>query len=271
MDGPLVSVILPTRNSEGTIGVCLRSIVEQTYRNIEVIVVDNYSTDGTREVAAAYGARVFMKGPERTAQRNYGAQNALGEYLLFVDADFDLCPLVVEECVARCGGTRGQALVIPERAVGQGFWARCKALEKECYIGDDTIEAARFFDRASFWGVSGYDECLVMAEDWDLHLRVQASGARIGRVDAVIHHHEGRARLSDTVRKKFYYGRTLHLYLNKHRDMARRQLVLLRPAFARNARRLARDPLHAAGMMFMKACEFGAGGAGYAYGRWRRC
>ena len=47
---PLVSVIIPTKNSAEFIGKCLRSIVKQSYKNIEIIVVDNYSTDKTREI-----------------------------------------------------------------------------------------------------------------------------------------------------------------------------------------------------------------------------
>jgi glycosyltransferase involved in cell wall biosynthesis len=61
-DKPLVSVIIPTKNSESTIDYCLRSIRGQTYTNIEVIVVDNYSRDKTEEVAQKYG-KVLSKGP----------------------------------------------------------------------------------------------------------------------------------------------------------------------------------------------------------------
>jgi len=51
MNKPLVSVIIPTFNSGGTLGKCLRSIRNQTYGNVEIIVVDKFSTDKTKEIA----------------------------------------------------------------------------------------------------------------------------------------------------------------------------------------------------------------------------
>ena len=73
MKEPLVTVVIPTRNSEKTLGDCLDSVSRQSYRNVEIMVVDNDSSDGTREVAKRYTDMVFTMGPERSAQRNYGA------------------------------------------------------------------------------------------------------------------------------------------------------------------------------------------------------
>ncbi|AEF97132.1 glycosyltransferase family 2 protein [Methanotorris igneus] len=56
----LVSVIIPTYNSEKTIGICLESIKNQTYKNIEIIVVDKFSNDNTVEIAKKYTDKVFV-------------------------------------------------------------------------------------------------------------------------------------------------------------------------------------------------------------------
>ena len=58
---PLVSVIIPTYNSASTLGVCLISLKNQTYKNIEIIIVDNFSTDTTRAIAKKYTENVFEK------------------------------------------------------------------------------------------------------------------------------------------------------------------------------------------------------------------
>src|SRR3989344_3215998 len=83
----LVSIVITTRNSASTIGELLKSIKVQDYSRIEIIVVDNKSSDGTGEIAAQYTKKVFDKGPERSAQRNFGARKAKGQYLFFLDSD----------------------------------------------------------------------------------------------------------------------------------------------------------------------------------------
>ena len=99
---PLVSVVITTKNEEKNIENCLQSIRRQTFKDIELIVVDNFSEDKTAELAEKYHAKVYFEGNERSAQRNYGAKVARGEYLIYLDADMILSPTVIEECVAKC-------------------------------------------------------------------------------------------------------------------------------------------------------------------------
>lgn len=265
----LVSVIVPTRNSADTIGPCLESIRRQTHPEVELIVVDNSSSDGTKQIAARFADAVLDKGPERSAQRNAGASVASGAHLMFIDSDMNLEQGVVAECVELADEGHA-AVVIPETSFGSGYWARCKALERSCYLGDETIEAARFFTRDTFEAVGGYDESIPYGpEDWDIHARVRASGGRVGRTRSMIHHDEGRLGLGETVATKYYYGKATEQYIRKHGALARQQLTVLRPAFFRQWRRLASDPVAAAGMLFMKACELAAGAAGLIAARLR--
>jgi len=259
---PLVSVVVPTFNSEGFLEDCLRSVREQTYPCIEVVVVDNYSTDKTREIAENYGARVVLCRAGMSRARNVGADLAKGEYIFSIDSDMELTPDVVGECVAKVESGFG-AVIIPEVSVGEGFWARCRALEKACYIGDDLIEAARFFRKSVFESVGGYDAALEAGEDWNMHLRVKVVDCKIGRVNAFIKHLEGKLSLRDAVLKKYRYGKTLERYVRRHPEKAKAQLKILRPAFLKNRKILTEDPLHSLGMLFMKICEFFAGKLGY--------
>lgn len=64
---PLVSVVVPTRNSVRTLRACLESIARQTYPRVETLVVDRHSVDGTREMAESLGVKVLSAGPERSA------------------------------------------------------------------------------------------------------------------------------------------------------------------------------------------------------------
>ena len=255
MDKPLVSVVVPTFNSERFLERCLRSIKEQIYPNIEVVMVDSYSVDRTRKIAKSWGIRVVLCKAGRSRARNVGAVNTKGEFVLFVDSDMELTPNVVGECIAKAE-SGVEAIIIPELSIGEGYWAQCRALEKLCYIGDDLIEATRFLKRDVFEAVEGYDVDLLFGEDWDLNARIKENGCKIGRIRAFIKHHEGRLSLREDILKKHFYGKTLRSYFAKHQEEANYQLSLIRPAFVKNWKKLAKDPSHTLGMVFMKTCEF---------------
>jgi glycosyltransferase involved in cell wall biosynthesis len=244
---------------------CLESLRRQTYHAFEVIVVDNSSTDATPAIAHQFADQVLTHGPERAAQRNAGARHGSGAFVLFIDSDMILEPDVVSQCVALARQPDVISVVVPEISFGDGLWARCKELERSCYVGDETVEAARFFRRDVFEEVGGFDETMPAGpEDWDLDQRARALGGFIARTNSIIHHDEGAPNLRDLMAKKFYYGRGMAAYIRRHPAAARRQLRVVRPAFRRHWRRLARDPLTAGAMLFMKACEFGSGAAGLA-------
>lgn len=243
------------------IGACIESVKQQTYKNIEVIIVDNNSSDKTKEIAKYYGVTVYDKGPERSAQRNFGAKKAKGEYLLFLDADMILTLQVVEQCIKILEKDGFQALVIPEKSIGTGFWTKCKALERSFYEGVDWIEAARFFDKKAFRDLGGYDEKLTGPEDFDLpqRLKLRFGIDSIGRVSSYIHHNEGILSLKKTLRKKFYYGKKMALYMKKKENKSavvkqgnifrRFGLFFAKPAV------LFHDPVVGLGMLYMKTLE----------------
>jgi glycosyltransferase involved in cell wall biosynthesis len=160
----------------------LRSIREQTYENIEIIVVDSYSSDDTRKIAKKFGAKITEIKARRSRARSVGAEKARGDFILSLDSDMELTPTVVEKCVRKVGDGF-DAVIIPEVSIGVGFWARCKAVEKSCYIGDELIEASRFFKRETFESVKGYDPELEAGEDWDLNQRIRKARYRIGRIN----------------------------------------------------------------------------------------
>lgn len=249
----MVSVIVPTYNSVKTLDICLKSVKEQTHPNIEIIVVDNSSIDNTREIAEKYG-KVFIKGPERSAQRNFGARQSNGEYLVFLDSDIELSPKVIEKCMEKVD-EGSDAVIFREITVGEGFWAKCRALESKCVIGDDLIEAPRFYKAGVFNEVNGYDTSLTGWEDWDLAQRVRQRGFKITRVNPLTIHHEGKVSLIRRIKKKYYYGKTVKAYVEQHKDMLKKQIPLFRSAYFRNWKLLVRDPVHALGFVVMKILE----------------
>jgi glycosyltransferase involved in cell wall biosynthesis len=271
MPNPLVSVIVPTKNSAEFLEACLRSIKEQSYKHIELIVVDNSSTDDTQAIARKYTDKVFTKGPERSAQRNFGAARAAGEHVVFIDSDMVVSKSVIGSCVrAMASSPDAAGVIIPEESFGEGFWAQCKKLERSFYVGVDAIEAARFFSKAAFEKVGGYNEALISGEDWDLSDRIGALG-NIVRIGDFIYHNEGRISLGKTLRKKYYYARQARAYLSHSKGVTgsgkRTGGILSRYAlFFSRPGRLLKNPIRGLGMLFMKTCEFGFGWIGFIYG-----
>lgn len=264
--GPLVSIIVPTFGSSATLADCLQSITEQSYENIELIVVDNHSKDDTLAIARRFTKHVFTKGPERSAQRNFGVSQAKGDYVCIIDSDMQLSSQVIEQCVEVVQQQPdAKGVIIPEESFGEGFWAQCKKLERSFYIGVDWMEAARFFNAKTYRQLGGYDSDLVSGEDWDLSQRVAATGP-LERINALIYHNEGRLKLGQTLSKKYYYAKKIAQYLAKkdHRDHTAQQTsVIGRYAlFLRRPGKLLQKPHIGLGMLAMKTLEFGAGAFG---------
>ena len=156
----LVSVIITTKNEEKNMKNILESLKNQTFKDFEVVVVDNKSSDKTKEISKEYGALVFDKGPERSAQRNYGVSKASGKYVLILDADMILEPDVLDECVKKFKEDSDlKKITIKEIPMGEGFWSKCKRLELEFYSKNPKAKthAARFFEKKVFEEFGGYD------------------------------------------------------------------------------------------------------------------
>jgi glycosyltransferase involved in cell wall biosynthesis len=102
---PLVSVIIPIYNSEKYVSKCIESIINQSYENIEILLINDGSTDKSSEICDAYGikddrVKVIHKQNEGVSSaRNLGIDEANGEYVSFVDSDDWLVPMAFENIV----------------------------------------------------------------------------------------------------------------------------------------------------------------------------
>lgn len=132
---PLVSVIVPARNEEKTIGKCLISLIEQDYPNIEIIAVNDNSTDRTAAIIEDIrekDTRVQLVDgedlPPGWMGKNFavyqGVQHAKGEYLLFVDADEWFNPRCISRTICYALEHGSDLLILMPGAVRKGFWER---------------------------------------------------------------------------------------------------------------------------------------------------
>lgn len=269
----LVSIIITTKNEDDVIKNLLKSIAKQTYKNIEVVLVDNYSEDDTLQIAKGYKeVRIYNWGPERSAQRNFGARKSLGEYLFFLDADMKLSVKVVEECVKAAKSKKNiGCVIIPEQSIAFAFWEKVKAFERSFYNekGDSITDAARFFKKYVFVKAGGYDETITGPEDWDLPETIRELGYQDKRISEKIYHKERAISLLTLFIKKFSYGLYADRYLKKHHIsiISPKTIYFLRPLFYRSWKRLLLHPLLALGMIMMLLIQTLGGGLGYLIGR----
>lgn len=101
MESPLVSVIIPTYNRAEFLGFAISSILDQTYKNLQVIIVDDGSTDDTENVIKNFQNQeiVYIKQEHKGAPsaRNIGIANSKGEYIAFLDSDDMWMPAYIEK------------------------------------------------------------------------------------------------------------------------------------------------------------------------------
>lgn len=213
---PLISVVITSRNEEKNIANCLQSIKTQTYPQdkIEIIVVDNNSSDKTKEIASQYTQLVFDKGPERSAQRNYGVEKSSGKYFIYLDADMILSEKVIKECVEKMeANEKLVGLYIPEIIMGDSFWCKVRRFERSFYDGT-VIDCVRFIRKDKFIAVGMFDLTMTGPEDWDLDKKLRQVG-KVALITEKLYHNEAEFNLKKYLAKKSYYTKSFGTYIRK--------------------------------------------------------
>ena len=252
---PLITVVVPTRNNTRTIEACLSSVREQTYPAVELLVVDNHSTDDTRQIAERIADRVIVAGPERSAQRNEGIEAARGEWVLWLDSDMILPPRTLDVAMDTALATQATGVALPERTIGDGFWTACRALERECYLDDPWLHNPRLVRRDFLLADGGFHLDMSGPEDADLRMRMRDRGHLIELAPIIVDHDEGRLTVRDVMSKRYYYGRSIPAFAEQHQGAVGAQGRAVLAAYARNHRRLLKDPAHAVGMVALRSLE----------------
>ena len=262
---PKVSIIIACKNNASAARECLQSVADQTYPNIELIVIDNFSTDGTTDIARQFTKKIYQLGPERSTQFNYGFTKSTGELIYRIGMEFVLEPDLVEKAVAKIHQGY-DALAIHNRSIGDSIWAKVRYLERESYKNDNSIVAVRFMKRDVFASVGGFDESLVAGEDFDIHNRIVAAGYKWDHLDATETHIGEPKTIKDVWDKFYYYGRTIRRYQTKSGARGKQQLGFFRPSFKKFQRDLIKTPKLFVAFWFYMVVKYAAGAAGVLRG-----
>lgn len=171
---PLVSVIVPTKNSSKFLEACLLSIKNQTYKNIEIIVVIPKVDIEFSELSQKYNFNLIYCNEGKNASRNKGSEIAKGEYLLHIDDDMRLSEEVVSESVSLATNENYKAVAIPEtEEKSRGIYNKIRILEKIIASTDSQIEAPRFIEKKIFNELHQIDVRLDPIDEGDLKAKLE--------------------------------------------------------------------------------------------------
>jgi glycosyltransferase involved in cell wall biosynthesis len=193
---PLVSVVIPAYNRAGIIGETIENVFEQTYSNIELIVVDDGSTDDTVQILKSYGDRIrwaVQQNAGPAAARNRGIAMAKGEIVAFQDSDDAWDPSKIERQVSlmQRAGTSivcclcNSIVQLPgvtvrsfenapvNPSIAEGIWLNPAEILATRFILFNQAAAIR---REVLLRIGGFDESLRLMEDMDLGLRLSLEG-----------------------------------------------------------------------------------------------
>jgi glycosyltransferase involved in cell wall biosynthesis len=228
MTAPLVSVILPTHNRAKTLRRAIDSVLMQTYRELELVIIDDGSTDETSSLLASYDdPRIKLLTPGRLGSaakaRNHGLKHARGEFVAFQDSD-DVW--LVEKLARQVAFAQEH----PQTAMTVCGYILYFVGQAPRYYGKELLDDGHDF-RSLFSGhgspistpawlvrrdalvqLGGFDETLNMWEDWELSIRLEAYGRfqmlneplvlQFGAADSVNRNAAMRSLTVETVMKK---------------------------------------------------------------------
>ena len=206
MAAPMFSIIVPTLNVAATLHACLDSIVHQTCRDFELVLVDGGSTDGTLDIANSFapnlGAHLVTHcGPDQGAYdaMNRGVGMATGAWLLFLGADDTLYEADTLARVATFIGEHEPSDLVYGDVIMRSSWSRyAGAFDLDRLLFETNIShQSIFYRRELFAGIGPYNLRYRVWADWDFNIRCFSNPALVTRyMDIVVAHYNDMTGLS---------------------------------------------------------------------------
>jgi len=220
-ENPTVSVIIPTLNEEFYVGNLLNSLVNQTFNNFEVLVVDGGSEDKTEKVCEKYKEKlpslsVFNAGYRGVSrQRNFGAKNARADILLFLDADVIIPSDFLEKALNEFAAKKGDMATCMSRPLSDNLFDRfafviLNAIVKNLRLANGwTI----FSKKSLHESLNGFNEKMFYFEDGDYSSRAKKKKTKVFMITATTVYvsvrrfdYEGRLRMLKKMARFFIFS-----------------------------------------------------------------
>lgn len=219
MNSNKISILITTKNEEKNLPNLLNSIYSQSYKNFEIIIVDNFSTDRTKEIVEKYKEIFFFqKGPERGHQRAYGIEKCSGEVIFWPDADHIISDNLLEEInLIEKKYNNNKCLFIPERIIENNFFNKTRNFERSFYDGT-AIDCPRVIPKKVFLKILSEQKKTVIfnsgADDWDIYNYCEIY-SDFGITKNIILHNETNLSFLNYLKKKKSYMKSMSGFQKK--------------------------------------------------------
>lgn len=235
MENQLISIIIPTYNRASLLPKAVNSVINQTYKNWELIIVDDGSTDNTKEIVRQFSNKdkrikyFYQENKGQPSAMNVGVKNSQGEFIAFLDDDDEWLPLKLEKQIYKILQDKKIGIVYTNSIV-IGQQKRYKINPNKFYYKNNTnffcsllkgnlITASSVLLRKEcFEKVGLFDESKIIkitqSQDYDMWLRI-ARYYKIGYMPEVLVKYNYIQKITDWQKRKLAYKAILHIY-KKH-------------------------------------------------------
>ncbi len=254
---PEVSVIIPSYNCAEYISCAIQSVLKQTYDDFELIIIDDGSTDNTKDVVDKYSKKVgnkkmryfFQENKGLPGARNRGIKEAKGKYIALLDADDELPPDSLQKCIIAINDRDAEWCIVDILRVEKDKREiRVSIIPKEDpFIGilrEDFIRVATFFKKDILFEIGLYDESQIIREDWDLKIRLFNAKKRFVYINEPLYIYKirGKSLVKNNDRKALFY--TMRLLRKHHKVLADKGNKDIAKIYSEHMHRLASDCLY---------------------------
>lgn len=229
MTKPIISIITPCYNNSDTIIETLESIKNQVFKDFELIIINDGSSDNSAEIITNYISKnknlnIYLystanNGPSKS--RNLGSSYAKGTYIMFLDADDKIESTYISKCISYLENNTSMNLVYSEAEffeAKKGKWD-LKEFEMPNFLIDNCIPIFCVIRINVFEKVGKFDENLNYTEDWELWIRIIKEFGGVYRIPEVLFYYRKRKSknsLTDTENKDDISEKSRLYIYNKH-------------------------------------------------------
>ena len=248
MQTPLVSVIIPTFNRAEVVSRAVNSVLNQTFKDFECIVVDDGSTDGTDSVLRGFADKIKLVKTENrgvSAARNTGAKFAAGKYIAFLDSDDEWKPKKLQKQLDFMRQSGFRISQTDETWVRNGNFVNKSAkyirpsgdIFYNCLEVCAVTPSSVMMERKLFFEYGGFDETIPVCEDYDLWLRMSLK-EKFGLVDEplIIKYGGNADQLSNSACLDKYRIISLFNMLQKNKNLNEEQRKAVQEVLAKKVK-----------------------------------